>query len=117
MARRRREDYFIDPAEVALQAAVLKHWKMLGVEASMALDVRDRMVLLEARPALRRIGRGWTFERAKSFGPRFAPKPRFHGARVKALVDGGLLRWVNASRSAAVLTEEGRKARDDGRPR
>jgi hypothetical protein len=69
------------------------------------VDVRDRLILLEARPALRRIGRGWTFERARYSGP----KRHFQGRRVKALVDAGLLRWVNACQSAAVLTEEGER--------
>ena len=44
-------------------------------------------------------------ERARHPGP----KPHFQGQRVTALVDAGLLRWVNACRSAAVLTEEGKK--------
>jgi hypothetical protein len=76
------------------------------------LDVRDRLCLLEAQPALRRIGRGGTFERARHPDP----KPRFAGQQVERLVEAGLLRWVNACRSAAVLTDEGEKARD-GRPR
>jgi hypothetical protein len=75
------------------------------------LDVRDRQILLEAQPALRRIGRGWTFERARYRGP----KPRFEGRRIERLVEAGLLRWVNVSRSAAVLTEDGKEARDNGR--
>jgi hypothetical protein len=77
----------------------------------MALDVHDRLILLEAQPALRRIGRGWTFERARHPGP----KPRFEGRRVERLVEAGLLRWVNECRSAAVLTEDGKEARDNGR--
>jgi hypothetical protein len=72
----------------------------------MALDERDRLCLLEARPALRRNGCGWRFERARHRGP----KPTFAGRRVKALVDMGLLRWVNRCRSAAALTEEGELA-------
>jgi hypothetical protein len=40
----------------------------------------------------------------------------FAGQRVKALVDQGLLRWVNRARTAAVLTEEGEEARDESSP-
>ena len=76
------------------------------------LDVRDRLCLLEAQPALRRNGRGaTTFERARHPDP----KPRFAGQRVERLVEAGLLRWVNECRSAAVLTEDGKEARDNGR--
>jgi hypothetical protein len=69
------------------------------------LDVRDRLILLEAQPALRRNGPGRTFERARHSDP----KPRFAGQRVERLVEAGLLRWVNACRTAAVLTEEGER--------
>jgi hypothetical protein len=72
------------------------------------LDVHDQLILLEAQPALMRIGRSWTFERARHPGP----KPRFTGRRIRRLVDAGLLRWVNDCRTAVVLTEEGeRKAK------
>jgi hypothetical protein len=65
--------------------------------------MRDRAALEEGRTALKRIGPGWRFERAKPAGP----KPKFGGRRVERLVDQGYLRWVNACRSATVLTDEG----------
>ena len=63
----------------------------------MALDMRDRAALEEGRTALKRIGPGWRFERAKPAGA----KPVIGGRRVERLVAAGLLRWVNACRSAA----------------
>jgi hypothetical protein len=74
----------------------------------MALEMSDRLILNEARPALKRNGLGWRFEQARHPGP----KPTFAGRRVAALVDAGLLRWVNKCRSAAALTAKGREARE-----
>jgi hypothetical protein len=79
----------------------------------MALDGRDRLALSEARTALKRIGPGWRFERARPAGS----KPVIGGRRVERLVGQGFMRWVNACRSAAVLTDEGESAGDPRRAR
>jgi hypothetical protein len=68
---------------------------------------RDRAILREASPALRRNGHGYVFHRAHGGGTLHVS-----GHDVKRLVEAGLLRWVNSCRSAAVLTEQGEKARD-----
>jgi hypothetical protein len=49
MARRRREDYFIDPSRDALQAAVLEHWKMLSVEGSLVAAIPNKKACGQAR--------------------------------------------------------------------
>jgi hypothetical protein len=49
MARRRREDYFIDPSQDALQAAVLEHWKMPGVEGSLGCATPNKKACGQAR--------------------------------------------------------------------
>jgi hypothetical protein len=55
MARRRREDYFIDPSEDALQTVVLEHWKMLGVAGSLVAAIPNKKARGQARltPGLR----------------------------------------------------------------
>jgi hypothetical protein len=69
---------------------------------------RERLILNEAHPALKRNANGGAFERAKAIGPR---PPTFATWRVNRLVDAGLLRWVNRCRSAATLTEDGERER------
>ena len=76
----------------------------------MKLSEDERRALAECWPALKRDGSG--FHRAPKSGRVCRPKI-VAGPVVRRLVEAGLLRWVNACRSAAVLTEEGRRARDD----
>ena len=76
----------------------------------MKLSEDERRALAECQPALKRDGSG--FHRAPKSG-RVHRLKTVAGPVVRRLVEAGLLRWVNACRSAAVLTEEGRRARDD----
>jgi hypothetical protein len=88
----------------------------------MKLSEEERRVLAECRPALRRDGKADRFHRApKSVVWSVNGKDVFRletvaGPVVRRLVEAGLLRWVNACRSAAVLTEEGKRARDEPLP-
>lgn len=67
----------------------------------------DALAFARLSPALRRTGRN-----AKVFVT--SPMPAscaavVSGAAVRDLVDAGLMRWVNKCKSAAVLTEKGRR--------
>jgi hypothetical protein len=84
----------------------------------MELSKEERRVLDECRPALKRDGRAYQFHRApKSLtwsvnGRSVCRLEAVAGPLVHHLVEAGLLQWVNTCRSAAVLTEEGKRARD-----
>ena len=89
----------------------------LGGTMLAALSEEERRVLKECRPALRRDGRAYLFHRAPkslvwSVGMDERRLKPVAGRLVHHLVEAGLLRWVNACRSAAVLTEEGERVRD-----
>jgi hypothetical protein len=73
------------------------------------LSEAERLILEECRPALRRApGRSKIFRRA----PACRPRPALSTGSVWRLEKLGLLQWVNRCRTAAVLTEEGKAARD-----
>jgi hypothetical protein len=84
----------------------------------MELSEAERRTLDKCRPALKRDGRAYQFHRApKSLagsinGRSVRRLETVAGSLVHHLVEAGLLRWVNACRSAAVLTEEGERVRD-----
>lgn len=64
------------------------------------LNDKDWLALHAAEPALKRV-KGGAFEQARRPGV----KRKFPAAQISRLVDLGLLRWVNRSRTAAVLSE------------
>ena len=64
----------------------------------------DRKALALALPALRRDAScPWLFRQAKRVN-----KQRVSQKTIERLIDEGLLRWGNASRTFVVLTERGR---------